>query len=418
MTELKVVVVGGGIGGLAAATALRRAGHRVLVLEQASRLTEVGAAVGMGPNATAALLALGIREQLEDNVVYPRSWTRRRWQDGALLGAYELGGAVIHRFGHPFWMVHRARLHAALLEAATAAEGPGSPTEVHLNARVTTIDSDLGAVQTADGRRFDADLIVGADGVRSRVREVLFGDDRAEFSGNVAIRAQIPAELILADEETRLFAADQNLETWVGPGAHIVHTLLDGGELLNITAAITAPPSGSDNWFSEASTEYLLEQLAGWYAPLRKLIATARSVGCWDLHDREPMDKWIMGRACVLGDAAHPMLPYLGQGAAQTLEDAVALGHAFTGSVDAGTTAPLQAYQDRRRARATAVQQGSRANRDVFHLPDGPEQRRRDEQLRRGSGDFEIFAWLWEPQVEQIGEKSAAVSAPEPRISK
>jgi salicylate hydroxylase len=408
MTALNAIVVGGGIGGLAAAVALRRAGHTVTVLEQAGRLSEVGAAVGMGPNATAALLDLGIRDELADKVVYPRAWTRRRWQNGAVLGAYYLGDAVVQRFGHPFWMVHRARLHAALHNAAIAADRPGPAATIELNTRVTSAAAETGEVTTADGRRFRGDVIVGADGIRSRVREELFGQSEARFSGNVAIRAQIPAGQVLSDPVTRPFAADRNLETWVGPGAHIVHTLLDGGELLNITACVTAESTGSDTWFAETSTDYLLEQLTGWYEPLRRLVSAAKSVGCWDLYDRAPIPVWSAGRACLLGDAAHPMLPYLGQGAAQTLEDAVALGAAFTGTTPDGVREALRSYELRRRDRAAAVQRGSLANRDIFHLPDGPRQRERDEELRRGGGDFEVFAWLWEPQAQAaISSKGA-----------
>ena len=394
---LDIIIVGGGIGGLAAATGFRKDGHRVTVLEQAEKLSEVGAAIGMGPNATGCLWRLGIRDRLEADAVRPRAWTHRRWIDGRLLGAYPLGTAAESRFGHPFWMLHRADLHNALLDGATNPNDPGAPAELRLSARVIAVEThDDGAeVQTADGQRFNADLVIGADGVRSRVRETIFGRDEPVFSGNAVIRVQMPTDEMIGVDELKPFVQDESIETWLGPGAHILHAPISAGKIFNFSVCFTSDAIGPETWFTRGDKADLTARMTGWYPPILRIIQSGELVGRWDLYDREPLSSWWRGRTCLLGDAAHAMIPYLGQGAAQTLEDAIALVDALRGASPGDIPSALSLYETFRKPRARAIQQSSRSKRDLYHLPDGPAQRTRDAD-DNGNGDLNDFNWVWQ----------------------
>lgn len=390
---MDILIVGGGIGGFAVAAALRGRGHRITVLEQSPGPAEVGAAVGLAPNATAALAELGAGAELADRAVAPRAWTRRRWQNGAVIGSLTLGDTVHDEFGFPFWMSHRVHLLRALRDRATAA-GPDDVRVVH-GARVVAADDASGTVRTHDGRAFGGDLVVGADGIRSVVRAAVADAGQALYSGNIAVRAQIETARIVAAPRLAAFVTDNRLETWMGPGGHIVTSIIQAGRQLNITACFEAPPIGSDSWSAEEGVELLAELVRDWHPPLRELIGLAGSIGRWDLYDRDPIPRLVRNRVVLVGDAAHPMLPYLGQGAAQTLEDAVALGRCLDGA--AGTDVALRRYESARLARTHLVQRRSRENRELLHLPDGPEQQARDAMLAAGGGDLELLRWLWSP---------------------
>ena len=407
---LDIIIAGGGIGGLAAATGFRQDGHRVTVFEQAKALSEVGAAIGMGPNATGCLQRLGIRERLEAETVRPRAWTHRRWSDGSLLAAYELGTVAEARFGHPFWMMHRGDLYNALLQGAIDPDIPGAPAEIRLGARVVAVHTgdDDAEVETADGQRFRADLVVGADGVRSRVRESLFGRDEPIFSGNAVVRVQLPTENMLTVPELKPFVLDESIETWLGPGAHILHAPISAGRVFNFSVCFADSAIGPETWFTLGDKADLLDRVSDWFPPILQIIERGELVGRWDIYDREPLANWCRGATCLLGDAAHAMIPYLGQGGAQTLEDAVALVDALRGATPTDIPACLMAYEDFRKPRARKVQQSSRDKRDLYHLPDGPAQKARDE-ADNGNGDLNDFNWVWQlptsPQFRAAGAR-------------
>lgn len=398
---LEILIVGAGIGGLSAAVSLRHSGHRVTVLEQASRLSEVGAGIQLAPNATRALFALGLRESLIQEAVAATSSLRRRWATGEVLGAYPLGAGIEARFGAPYWHMHRSDLHDALIRAAVGAESPGPPVTLHLGASVVGIEPEAGRsalVVTAEGARHVADVVVGADGIHSRVRETIAGPDQPSYSGDVAYRALIPASAISASPELSSIAGEPALTIWLGPNAHVVQYYVRHQALLNVVAIVPGDDAAPESWSAEGRTEDLLAALQGWDARLQTLVDSIPRVKRWALYDREPLDIWTEGRVCLLGDSCHSMLPYQAQGAAQAIEDAIALAGALDGVHRSDVTDALHAYAIARQDRAAAVQAASRHNRKLFHMPDGEDQRQRDAALRVSAGDFDSYAWLWGSQ--------------------
>lgn len=399
---LRVVVVGGGLGGLAAAARLRLCGHHVTVLEQAPRFGPVGGGIQLAPNATAFLRPLGVLDVVGRWAVRAETSMRRRYEDGRLLGRYELGESVVERFGAPYLHVQRADLHDALARVALADRPSAGAVSLELGVQVCGVEQPGGGpalVVTRDGRRLEADVVLGADGIHSRLRGVVTSTEEPSFSGDVAHRCVVPvrslsrrAELDELDELTR----DPSLTIWLGPGRHLVHYFVHGRELLNL---VLCAPAGTDeiaeSWSADGSVEEMVAALDGWDARAVALVSLARSVHRTGLYDREPLETWVEGRLALLGDACHPMLPYQAQGAAQAFEDAAALAEELEGIEPDGVPAALVAYQARRQPRAAAVQLASRLNRQLFHLPDGAEQRRRDERLGTGAGDFDSYAWIW-----------------------
>jgi salicylate hydroxylase len=393
MPALRIIVVGAGIGGLAAAVGLRKAGHDVTVVEQASTITEVGAGLGLGPNATGALFTLGLRNQLEGSAVAPVAATRRRWKDGSHLFRGDLTD-LPDRVGYPFWFAHRGDLQTALRSTAADPELPGTPVRLMLDTRCEGVDPDATTVLTSAGH-LAADVVIGADGIRSRVRQALFGPDEPRYTGNTAFRTQVSTADALAQPLLRPFVEDNAFESWLGPDGHVVHAPFRGGKQLNVTACMEADPIGPGVSSAPSSQAELLATLDGWYEPLRHLVEIGGPVTRYDIYDLAPLDHWSAGRVCLMGDSAHPMMPYLGQGAAQALEDAEYLHRVFRDVDRDGIDDALAEFELVRRPRATRVQEVARANRTVFHMPDGPAQQARDREIARGATDSDVFRWLW-----------------------
>ncbi|HXC90021.1 MAG TPA: FAD-dependent monooxygenase [Stellaceae bacterium] len=389
---LKIAVVGGGIGGLSAAVGLRQAGFEVDVYEQAPQLTEVGGGINLGPNAARILYRLGLGPGLDRDAVRPVGSHQRRWQDGRTLQRAALNPLCEQLYGAPHLTVHRADLLAVI-----AAGFP--PEHVHLGHRLVGLRDFGGGVEARfeNGARIAADVLVGADGIHSSVRAALFGDEAPRFAGCVAYRGLVPAERI-AD-----LGLERGSQSWVGPGAHLVHYFVSRGRLLNFVGWTEHDTWNREDWTDRATVERALAAFEGWHGEVRRIIAAAETCFIWALFDRDPLPRWSVGRATLLGDACHPMYPFMGQGAAQAIEDGAALAACLAAGAD-DPAAALSRYERLRLPRVTRLQQMSRANKYRYHMRDGPEQEARDAEWARAADRApEALRWLFGHDPAAIG---------------
>jgi len=383
---LRIAVIGAGLGGLTAAVALRRAGFDVHVYEQAPELTEVGGGINMGPNAARVLYRLGLGPALDREAVRPLSTHQRRWQDGRTLQRAPLNPRCEELYGAPHLTVHRADLLAIIASGFVA-------DRIHLGHRLAGLSDKGDRVEAwfENGARVAADVVVGADGINSTVRAALFGEEAPRFAGCVAYRGLVPAGRI----------ADLGLElgsqSWVGPGGHLVHYFVSRGRLLNFVGWTEHDTWNREDWTDRATIARALAAFAGWHPQIGRIIGAADTCFIWALFDREPLPRWSVGRITLLGDACHPMYPFMGQGAAQAIEDGATLAACLVASGGGEPTGALARYETLRRARVTRLQEMSRANKTRFHLPDGPAQEARDaEWARAGDRSPDALRWLYE----------------------
>lgn len=367
----RIAVVGGGIGGLAAAGFLRRAGLTATVYEQASALTEVGAGLVAAPNVVRLLRRLGVMERfLRRAVALEWGWELRRWADGSVLSVERLAGVCERLYGEGTYVVHRADL----LDTVRAAV-PGE--WIRLGARCTSVEDrgrDGVLLRFADGSAVEADVVIGADGVHSVVRGAVTEPAPPEYSGICAFRTLVPA--VSAPE----FALRPAHTIWLGPGRHFVHYPVAGGRAVNVVAFAPAGDHIDESWSATADVGEFQAEFADWDPRVRELIAAGGVPGRWALLDRAPLRRWSRGGITLLGDAAHPMFPFFAQGAAQAVEDAAVLARCLADGGDDPQQA-LKRYESARLDRTTRLQQVSHARRDVNHLPDGPAQQARDTAL-------------------------------------
>ncbi|GAA5165731.1 FAD-dependent monooxygenase [Pseudonocardia eucalypti] len=395
-----VTVVGAGLGGLTCALALRQRGLLVTVLEQAPELGEVGAGIQTAPNASRILLGLGLRRQLADIRTEPLDQVRRRWRDGAIIAQLPLGERVQREYNAPYWHYHRADLHRVLLDACLDPDGAGPVVQVHTSASVTDIDRaepTRPVAVTADGRRFAADVVIGADGIRSAVRDIMGLPDTLVFSGEMAYRALIPGEKIAADPATRFLLDRYHSTIWYGPERHLVHYCIRGGEYLNVVAIVPNTLDVSREWAAPATADEMVAAFSEWDDRVAAMLSKAEGdASKWALFRRRRDPVWVDGHVALLGDACHAMLPYQAQGASQAMEDAAVLAEEL-GAVGAGGIAgALLRYVNRRAKHAGMVQDASLENMRFYHLPDGPEQEERDRKLRQFNGESDVsYEWLW-----------------------
>jgi salicylate hydroxylase len=386
---VRVAVVGGGIGGLSAALCLLRAGiGDVMVYERSGALHEIGAGVQLSPNGSRVLHGLGLADALDGVAVRPRTGDMRRWQDWALLSTSPLGDVVEAEYRFPYYHVHRADLHRVL-----AARVP--PRCLALGRRLVGFDAAGEGVvlRFADGASAAADVVVGADGIHSAVRQELLGAESPRFSGNSAWRGMVPAERV----------ADLGLPVAstvvMGPGRHFVYYFVSAGRHVNWVGVAPSETWTRESWTTAGRLDDALADFAGWNPVVRRLIVEAAAdrdsdeLYRWALYDRDPLPVWGDGPVTLLGDAAHPMLPFMAQGACQAIEDAAVLASCLRELTDPEPA--LRRYEDLRRERTARVQLAARHNETVFHLPDGPDQRDRDRRLAATSGEQTVHRSGW-----------------------
>ncbi|HWF29038.1 MAG TPA: FAD-dependent oxidoreductase [Mycobacterium sp.] len=374
---MRVIIVGGGIGGLTAAIALRQTGWSVRVIERAEQFGEVGAGVQLGPNATRVLKRLGLGEKLYEIAVAPEALRFLRWADDAVLTECQLLG----RFGAPYYTLYRPDL-IEILAAAQPSE------DMMLGTEVTDVSATPGgaAVSTADGTRLEAELVLGCDGIHSTVRSRAIGDVPARFSGMCAYRAMVPSD-----------GVERMVRNWLGPRRHLVaYPVGRGGRYLNLVCVDTASDWRTESWTAPGDPDELRNAFKGWTAEVTSLLdRVAGPIYRWGLYDREPLPTWLASAIALLGDACHPMLPFMAQGAAQAIEDAGVLAQCLAGGADLGDA--LRRYEQLRLPRASRIQRLSYDNNVVYHLADGPEQCARDHAMIRGEAfGADALSWLFD----------------------
>jgi salicylate hydroxylase/6-hydroxynicotinate 3-monooxygenase len=352
--KLDIAIVGAGIGGLAIAALLERAGHQVNVYEQAPRFARVGAGIQMAPNAVKVLRGLGIEDQLRRIAFQSDVALSREWNTGEVTSELRLGADVEAQYGAPYLFLHRADLHAAIGAIVPKAI-------VHLGRKLSGIESSGNGVTLAfaDGSRVNADALIGADGVHSLVRESLFGAEKPRYTGRVAYRTTYAATRL---GDARIAAARTK---WWGPDRHMV--------VYYVTAArdelyfVTSVPESAEwmtpeSWSAKGNLEELREAYAGFHPEVQAVLDACPEVYKWALLDRDPLPRWTEGRVVLLGDACHPMTPYMAQGAASALEDAAVLSRCLDGMDAGGIEHAFRLFEATRKPRASRIQTSSSKN--------------------------------------------------------
>ncbi|MFD1557304.1 FAD-dependent monooxygenase [Paraburkholderia silviterrae] len=358
LRSTKVAIAGAGIGGLTAAIALRQRGCEVVVVEQAPQLGEVGAGVQMSPNAVKVLRAIGVEPLIRDLACEPLAFTGRDWRSGRVLYRTPIKGTYERLYGAGYYHVHRADLHHALTERLGDAD-------LRLGQRVAGIEQDQHAasLKLESGETIEADVIIGADGIHSAIRRSILGDEKPRFTGNICWRGMVPVDAL---PKGHVELASSN---WLGPKGHVVHYYVKGGAMVNFVAVYETDQWTEESWSTPSSVDEILKTYAGWNQELLTTFSKAEGCFKWALYDRDPLGRWSQGRVTLLGDAAHPMLPFLAQGAAMAIEDGYELAGTI-GSVHAGAgiEAALVAYERQRIPRTSRVQLGARARGATMHL--------------------------------------------------
>jgi salicylate hydroxylase len=366
VTSDSILIAGAGIGGLTAALALARQGFRVMVFDQAEKLEEAGAGIQLAPNATRILTGLGLAGRVEASIVRPAAIRLRSGASGREIALIPLDDAALESYGAPYWVIHRADLQKAL--TAAAADEPrisltlGAPLDdftIGKTAVRATVRRRCSGSATAD---YDGAMLIGADGLWSRLRALLGDAAAPRFAGRGAFRAIVPAAQLPASDRAPV------INVWLGPGGHVVHYPVRAGAAVNVVA-VCGGRWQSAAWSTGAGRDEVLERFPApaWAPAVRNLLTAPERWQKWALYDRTPLQSWGTGPVTLLGDAAHPMLPFLAQGAAMAIEDAAVLARELSDS-PGDHIAALRRYETARRPRTAHVQRAARHNDFHYHL--------------------------------------------------
>ncbi|KAL1852447.1 hypothetical protein Daus18300_012206 [Diaporthe australafricana] len=376
--SLNVLVVGGGLGGLAAALALQTDGHLVRVIDAVPAFVEAGAGIRVPPNSSRLLMRWGIDvEGMKKSSLSCYRFVR--WQDGSTMVKLPFED-IVETHGAPYYLVHRADLHAALLEAAQNAG-----VEILNNKRVVSYDFETPSATTQDDEVFAADLVICADGIKSLAQKLLADDDLAELIN------------------------DPCSTSWCGPDAHLVGYPIRNGEMYNVVVCATSYNETTDEvWVVKGDNRELCSRFSQWEPRVRKLCALTGEFMKWRLCDLPTLTRWVhrSGKAVLLGDSCHPMLPYLAQGAAQSFEDAAALRQCLALGMTLNES--LKLYEDIRMPRASLIQAKTREHQHILHIDDGAEQRMRDEKMKINNEQNPIF-WGYDDRRKWLFSHDAEV---------
>jgi salicylate hydroxylase len=390
-TDLRVAIIGAGIGGLSLALALRERGLTAEVYEQAPELTEIGAAIALSANANREYARLGLLDELTAKSTIPTELIYRHWRDGSRLAAHPVrsDNAYVERFGAPYLGIHRADLQTSLSGALGA-------KNIHLGCRLVNIVEDGNSLvaEFANGRAEHADVIVGADGVRSTVRRWVTGADDTVYSGTSAFRGVVPTDNLSALPDPLA------IQFWMGPDAHLLHYAIGGtSDSVNFFAVVRTPAIWQqDGSIADVHEDVPVASFRGWHPAVSEMIRAAESPVRWGLFTVRPLLHWYRGRVVILGDAAHGMLPHHGQGANTSIEDAFALAAFLTESGGNDLDTAFSRYQAMRRARTRAIQRSSWVTSSLLHLPDGPAAAARNRKVADFPRDF---GWIHEYDVQK-----------------
>ncbi len=387
----RVAIIGAGMGGLSLGLALQERGIQADVFEQAPELTEIGAAIALSANSIREFARLGLADELAANSTVPTELIYRHWLDASRIAACPVreDNWYEKRFGAPYFGIHRADIQKTL-------SGAFRGEHLHLGCRLVNIvqERDSVVLEFANGRVERADLVVGADGVRSTVRRFITGADDAVYSGTSAFRGIVPVENLPSLPDP------QAIQFWMGPDAHMLHYAIGGnGEHVNFFAVVETPKI----WLHPGSVADVHEDLPvasfrGWHPAITEMIHAAASPISWALFTVRPLLRWHRDRVVILGDAAHGMLPHHGQGANTSIEDAFALAALIADTKSDDLESAFSRFQTLRRARTRKVQRSSRVTSSLLHLHDGPTAEARNRKVSRVPGDF---AWIHEYDVQQ-----------------
>ena len=348
---LRVAIIGAGMGGLATAAALRRVGIDVTVYEQASQFARLGAGIQVGCNAMKVLRGLGLEARMRSQSFYPRSWNNRDWRSGEVKFDMIFGESAEQKFGAPYLLAHRGDLHAALASAV--------PDEhVRLNHKLVGLDQTADGVRLsfANGATAPADAVVGADGVHSIVRDTLFGESPVRFTGRIAYRTTYPAALLNGEKI-------DDCTKWWGEDRHIViyYVKPDRSEVYLVTSQ-PEPEFRIESWSAKGDVRALRAAFGGFDRQVEKVLAACPDVHKWAIVDRDSLSCWSEGNITLLGDACHPMTPYMAQGAAMAIEDAAVLSRCLDGVGRDGVADAFRRFEATRKERTSRVQDTSRKN--------------------------------------------------------